>query len=117
MLTRAPGTARSPERLVSHRTRIRLARTLCRLRREAQAVTPPGPIPLNVAAIRPQIVLLEQLEARLRDGDLPVAPRGMVLVDALLSEPSSPLYELRRGSEELGRLLRSARASLEPATE
>jgi hypothetical protein len=114
MLLQPRVAARAPEKLTSRRSRARLARTIERIRREAEWKAAPGPVPLNLGAIRPQVGLLAELELRLQDEARPVALKGIMLLDRLLGEPSSPIYERRHTSEELGLLLRGAKRSLEP---
>ncbi len=52
----------------------------------------PGAAPLNRVGLRPFSALLLALADRLERFDLPVTPRGVVLVRDLLSDGDSPLY-------------------------
>jgi hypothetical protein len=78
--------------LTSPRLRSMLARSLRHIEREAKGATRPGPVPLNTRALRCHTDLVCALRERLEDQAHPVSPRGMVLVDRLLTEPGSPLH-------------------------
>jgi hypothetical protein len=82
--------------LTDVRSRKTLARGLRRLRAEAEGRLVPGALPLNRLEIRSQIGLLRALESRLADLGRPVSPRGVLLVEQLLTEPGSPLYARER---------------------
>jgi len=98
--------------LTSPRVRAILANSLGRTEREACGPTLPGPLPLNRRAIRSNAGLLRMLTGRLRDRDRPVAVRGMLLVDRLVTEPGSPLYSYLP-DDVLAEALSEALAALE----
>lgn len=77
--------------LVSRRSRAARRRELERVLRAASADRMPSASPLNRIAVRRSEPLLRVLADRLRDGE-PVTARGMLYVDELLRDPSSPLY-------------------------
>lgn len=77
--------------LVSARARARRRRELERILVAASAGRMPSASPLNRAAVRGSASLLCRLADRLAD-DSPVSARGMLFVDQLLGDPSSPLY-------------------------
>ncbi len=72
----------------------------------------PGSSPLDRGAVRAARAVLLALAARLYDLQRPVQPRGMLLVDGLLSDRRSPLFGTG-GSLLLGRAAREALAALE----
>jgi hypothetical protein len=78
--------------LTSRRHRHVVAAEAARLSRELDAATLPGAVPLNRAAVRPYRQELEAIAAALESGE-PVSARGVLLVQDLLSSPSSPLYD------------------------
>ncbi len=73
----------------------------------------PGALPLNRLEIRSQIGLLRALESRLADLSRPVTPRGVLLVERVLTEPGSPLYAHGQ-RDQLAQMLSEACAALEP---
>jgi hypothetical protein len=92
--------------LTGTRHRHALAAETRRLSRELDATSLPGAVPLNRAVVRPFQPELEAL-ALLLDGDQPVGPRGVLLVENLLSDPSGPLYD-RGAASRLEPTLRRA---------
>jgi len=78
--------------LTSRRHRHVVAAEAARLSRELDAATLPGAVPLNRAAVRPYRQELEAIAAALESGE-PVSARGVLLVQDLLSSPTSPLYD------------------------
>ena len=56
----------------------------------------PGASPLNRAAARSESALLLRLAATLVEDGRPVTPRGVLLVERLLTEGDSPLYDRSR---------------------
>jgi len=77
--------------LVSSRARAARRREVERILRAASADRLPSASPLNRVAVRSSAPLLRTLAERLAD-DAPVSARGMLYVDQLLRDPSSPLY-------------------------
>jgi hypothetical protein len=78
-----------------------LARSLQRVVRDLERRRPAvSPVPLNRAAVAPHAGLVHLLAARLADLPTQVAPRGMVLVEDLITDGlASPLYIGGRESE------------------
>ena len=97
--------------LTSLKRRGQLARSLNSLVRELAHETLPGASPLNRVAARPQIRLLRELADVLEDGTKGICPRGVVLLDELLVDAGSPLYDRARAAE-LERMLLDAKAGL-----
>jgi len=79
------------EELVAVRARTARRREVERILRTASAARLPSASPLNRVAVRRSAPLLRLLADRLGDG-APVTARGMLYVDQLLRDPSSPLY-------------------------
>lgn len=79
------------EELTSVRERKLCARSLHGVLGELGGSKLPGAAPLRVAALRPQVALLEAIETRLLD-DAPVAALGMLSVNDLLTSPGSCLF-------------------------
>ncbi len=52
----------------------------------------PGAVPLNRRGVRPYTAALAALAELVGDLSHPVAPRGMLLLDDLLTSGDSPLY-------------------------
>ena len=108
--------ARRAQRITGRRRRMCLAEGLARAIRDAHATTPGFS-----AAVRPQRqevlaarAVLGTLERRLRAPE-PVTARGVALLQALLTEGTSPLYRPDEPGA-LGSQLRAAAAALEPPT-
>jgi hypothetical protein len=97
--------------LSSPRLRTTLAHTLQRIERQVSGSTLPGPVPLNVRAIRCDLALLRAVRERLADTSQPVSVRGVLLVDRLVTEPVSPLYS-RVPAEVLAEALSDAVTAL-----
>ena len=82
--------------LTSTRNREALARSLDATVRELEGRVLPSAVPLNRAGSRPQVDLIRTLAARLRALE-PVTPRGVLLVQGLLTDGhASPLYNRER---------------------
>jgi hypothetical protein len=79
------------EELASARERKRTARSLAHVIGEVQGRKLPGAAPLQRAALRPCLELLERIHRRLLDGR-PVTGIGMLAVQTLLTSPDSCLY-------------------------
>ena len=86
--------------LTNAQERRTLARSLRGIVEDLAARGLPGAAPLNRAGLRPHSDLLVALADRLERLDLPVTPKGMLLVRELLSDGGSPLY-LYGDAEEL----------------
>jgi hypothetical protein len=80
------------EELIAEERRIELGRSLTDVVHSADERLLPGASPLNRGSIRERRAELLELAARLHDLSRPVAPRGVLLVDRLLSDGSSPLF-------------------------
>jgi hypothetical protein len=80
--------------LTSLRERKLSARSLHSVLGELRGAKLPGAAPLRTGQLRPHIDLLEAIEARLLD-DAPVAARGMLAANELLTSPGSCLFTAR----------------------
>ena len=107
---------RRASELVSARNRKTLARSLRSIVREVEGRVLPGPVPLNRHGILSELDSVRELETRLADLSRPVAPRGVLLVERLLTEPGSPIYSKEHG-HELHSLLAEARVALEASSQ
>ena len=92
-------TAWRADELTAPGNRLELARSLHRLVRSADARTLPGAIPLNRIVVREEAEVLRALAGRLEDLDRPVAARGVLLVDRLVTDGYGPLYVPYRAGE------------------
>jgi len=88
----SPRLAWRTEELVAEDRRIQLGRSLIDVVHAADERLLPGASPLNRNSVRARRAELLQLAARLCDLSRPVAPRGVLLVDRLLSDGSSSLF-------------------------
>lgn len=95
--------------LTSQRERKLCARSLSGVLGEIRGTKLPGAAPLRTRSLRPHILVLEGIEARLLDG-APVAAAGMLAVNDLLMSPGSCLYIER---EDVERCLRGVLDKLE----
>lgn len=87
------------KQLTSPRHRATLARSVTRTVKHLSPNRLPGATPLNRVAVRPHADLLFLIAEKLRAQDRPVAPRGVLLVEELLTSPNSPLYAPEPPSE------------------
>ena len=79
--------------LTCDRNRRTLSGSLKGIARELQRPSLVSAVPLNRRAVRPHLELVLALASRLAQLDRPVAPKGMVLVEELLTDGfTSPLY-------------------------
>ena len=97
--------------LVAPASRRALARELAQTLRHLDRDAMPSASPLRRIAARRHEDLLERLEERMLD-DRPVTARGMLLLQRLLREPGSPLYDAA-SERELARAIAAAVAELE----
>jgi hypothetical protein len=97
--------------LVAPVSRRGLARELGQTLRRLDPALLPSASPLRRNAARRHEELLQRLEARMVDGR-PVTPRGILLLQRLLREPGSPLYDEHAG--DLSRAIATVLAELEP---
>ena len=111
----SPLLSRRAAELTSRRSRSTLARSLRRVERDASGESLASPIPLNRRAIRRNLGLVRTLQQRLDDHSRPIEPRGILLVERLITVPRSPLYA-RSPDDVLAEALGEALAALEPAT-
>jgi hypothetical protein len=88
----SPRLAWRTEELIGEDRRIELGRSLTDVVHAADERLLPGASPLNRGTVRERRAELLALAARLCDLSRPVAPRGVLLVDRLLSDGSSPLF-------------------------
>jgi hypothetical protein len=101
------------EELTTTKNRLDLAHSLRSLVRDASLRYLPTASPVNRVAVRAESDAFLALAGRVADLERPVAPRGVVLLERLLVEPSGPLYD-RELIDDLPRYLDTARAALEP---
>jgi hypothetical protein len=101
------------EELVSTKNRLDLAHALRSLVRDASPSHLPTASPVNRGAVRVQSEAFLGIALRLADLEHPIAARGVVMTDRLLTDGSGPLYDRDR-ADELPAYLRSTRAALEP---
>ena len=106
--------SRRAAELTSPGRRSTLARSMRRVGRDASEETVAGPISLNRRSIRRNLDLVRALHERLDDQSRPVDPRGILLVERLITVPRSPLYS-RASDDVLANALSEALAALDPA--
>jgi hypothetical protein len=86
--------------LTANRNRRAIARSLRGIVCEAGRPSPFSAVPLNRRGVRPHLGLLRVLADRVGSLERPVAARGMVLVEQLLTDGlSSPLYRSARSGD------------------
>jgi len=88
----SPRLAWRTAELIAEENRVELGRSLTDVVHAADERLLPSATPLDRNGIRGARPQLLQLAARLYDVSRPVAPRGVLLVDRLLVDGSSPLY-------------------------
>jgi hypothetical protein len=98
--------------LVVPKRRRQLARTLRELVREADPRVARTARVFDAAAVRELAPVLLQAANRLEDLERPVAPRGILLLESLLTDPWGPLYDRGR-AEQLGSAVVTAADALE----
>ncbi len=108
----SPRFAWRTNELCSAEHRRALAASLIDVARASESRYLPGPSPLNRIAARDQLALLLQIGAVLADTNRRVAPRGVILVEQLLTESKSPLYR-HPATDELQPALVAALEALE----
>lgn len=101
------------EELVATKNRLDLAHSLRSLVRDAQPKYLPSASPFNRLAVRAESDRLNDVASRLADLERPVAARGVVLLDRLLTDGSGPLYD-REVGDDLGPTLDRILDALEP---
>lgn len=87
------------EELVATKNRLDLAHSLRSLVRDARPSHLPSASPFNRMVVRAESEQLLAVAARLADLERPVAARGVVLLDRLLTDGSGPLYDRERVDE------------------
>ena len=97
--------------LVAPASRRRLARELDQTLRRLDPARLPSASPLRRGLVRRHEDRLRRLEQRLLDGR-PVTPRGVLLLQRLLREPGSPLYDATH-ERELARAIAAVVAELD----
>jgi hypothetical protein len=88
----SPRLAWRTAELVADENRVELGRSLTDVVHAADERLLPSATPLDRNGIRGTRPQLLELAARLYDVSRPVAPRGVLLVERLLTDGSSPLY-------------------------
>ena len=101
------------EELVAPKHRLELARSIRSLVREASPRYLASASPVNRVAVRAAAETLLVAAARIADLERPVAARGVLFVERLLVDGSSPLYDRER-ADELPVYLDKALDALEP---
>lgn len=101
------------DELVATKNRLDLAHTLRSLVRDAGLRHLPSASPVNRPAVRAHSETILVVASRLADLERSIAPRGVVLVDRLLTDGSGPLYD-RELVAELPPYLDSTLTALEP---
>jgi hypothetical protein len=97
--------------LVAPASRESLVRELEQLLRSSDPTRLPSASPLRRGVVRRHWELLSRLEERMLDGR-PVTARGMLLLQRVLREPGSPLYDDHAG--DLSRAISHVLVELEP---
>jgi hypothetical protein len=108
----SPRLAWRTNELCSDENRRGLADSLVAVARASEARYLPGASPLNRIGARDQLALLLQIGAVLADTDRHVTPRGVLLVERILTESKSPLYR-RPPTTDLHAALAEALQALE----
>jgi hypothetical protein len=103
-------TAWRAAELTAAKNRVELECSIRKLLRSADARYLPGATPLNRVAVREQAVALRTLADRLADLGRHVTPRGVLLLDRLLTDGYGPLYVSYRAVELRDTLARVAEA-------
>jgi hypothetical protein len=102
------------EELVSTKNRLDLAHSLRTLVRDASPRYLVSATPVNRLAVRAESESLLAVASRVGDLSRPVAARGVVLLERLMVDSCSPLYDRER-ADELGVYLAAALEGLEHA--
>lgn len=101
------------EELVRTKNRLDLAHSVRSLVRDARPSYLPSASPFNRLVVRAESDQLLAVAARLADLERPVAARGVVLLERLLTDGSGPLYDRDR-VDEFGSTLDTILDALEP---
>ena len=101
------------EELVGTKNRLDLAHSVRSLVRDARPRYLPSASPFNRLVVRAESDQLLAMAARLADLERPVAARGVVLLERLLTDGSGPLYDRDR-VDEFGSTLDTILDALEP---
>jgi hypothetical protein len=108
----SPRFAWRTNELCSDEYRRALAESVVQVVKASETRYLPSASPLNRVAAREQLPLLLQVAAVLADTERRVPPRGVLLVERLLTGSKSPLY-LHRPANELRTALADALKALE----
>jgi hypothetical protein len=108
----SPRLAWRTNELCSAEHRRALAESLVEVARASEGRYLPSTSPLNRAATRDQLALILQIGSVLADTSRRVTPRGVLLVERLLTDPKSQLYA-RPATEDLHAALAQALGALE----
>jgi hypothetical protein len=108
----SPRFAWRTNELCSDEHRRALAESIVHVVRGSDTRYLPSASPLNRVAVRDQLPLLLSVASVLADTERRVSPRGVLLVEELLTGSASPLY-LHRPTNELRAALATALKTLE----
>ena len=106
-----PRLAWRTSELCSTEHRRALAESLVDIARASEARYLPNASPLNRVAARDQLALILRTGAVLADADRRVAPRGVILVERLITDSKSALY--RHSEKDLHEALQQALQALD----
>jgi hypothetical protein len=108
----SPRLAWRTNELLASEHRRALAESLADLVHASETRYLPNASPLNRAAVRRELDVLLALAARLADTTRPVRPRGVLLVERLLTSTRSPIFA-RGDADDLRATVLAASAALE----
>jgi hypothetical protein len=108
----SPRLAWRTNELVADDHRRGLAQTIVDLVHASEGRYLPSASPVNRGAVRDDADLLLRIAATLAELKRPIRPRGVLLVERLLTDGSSPLYARER-APQLRRALEDALAALD----
>lgn len=108
-LPKSPFLEWRAEELTGAKRRHALASSLRHVVHELDAAVLPGASPLNRRAVRPYRGQFDELARLLDDPVHDVSARGVLLVESLLTDPASPLYDRDRADRVVQEIDRAAR--------
>jgi hypothetical protein len=99
--------------LTGPRSRRQLARVLKGISEELDGTSMPGALPINRRAARPYLRQVRALAGRIGDLGQPVTPRGIVLVERLLSNGLTGSFYGDQDAKQLGAEIQHALRALD----